>query len=134
MTKELTKTPDNKVSKISHLDDHRPSTMYRPPTDIFDLGDKLVIELEMPGVAKDGIDISLEKHVLTIRGRAETTKRDDWRMIYAEYGEGDYERTFALSDHLDEDKIDASLKNGVLRVELPKAESAKARKISVKAA
>ncbi|NNC36474.1 MAG: Hsp20/alpha crystallin family protein [Hyphomonadaceae bacterium] len=131
MKNELTKRSDNNVS---HLDDHRPNTVYRPPTDIYDLGDKLVIELDMPGVAKDGIDISLEKHVLTIRGKTESRRRDDWRMIYAEYGEGDYERAFTLSEHIDEDKIDAALKNGLLRLELPKAETAKARKISVKAA
>lgn len=131
MSKDLSKRSE---SNVSHLDDHRPSTVYRPPTDIYDLGDKLVMELEMPGVTKDGVDISLEKHVLTIRGKTKDQSRDDWRMIYAEYGEGDYERAFTLSEHLDEDKIDASLKNGVLRLELPKAETAKARKISVKAA
>ncbi|NNE56500.1 MAG: Hsp20/alpha crystallin family protein [Hellea sp.] len=131
MSKELTTKSDNSVS---HLDDYRAPVTYRPPTDIFDLGDKLVIELDMPGVAKDDIDISLEKHVLTIRGRAKTSDRDGWKMIYSEYGEGDYERAFALSDQLDEAKIDAALKDGVLRLELPKAESAKARKINVKAA
>ena len=121
-------------SKVTRLDDHRPRQVYRPATDIFEIDDKIVLETEMPGVARDTIDITLENRVLTIRGELNERSREGWRAVYAEYGEGDYERSFSVSEDIDQDKIDASFKNGVLRLELPKAETAKARKISVNAA
>lgn len=131
MSTEVAKTTDNTVAR---LDDHRPAVVYRPPTDIFDAGNKVVLELEMPGVNRKDIDITLEKHVLTVRGKAKMRAYEGWNLIYGEYGEGDYERAFSLSEHIDEKKIDAKMKNGLLRLELPKAATAKARKINVSAA
>ena len=124
----------NNAANITPLDDHRPQRIYKPATDIFEIDDKVVLETEMPGVTSNAIDITLENRVLTIRGALNERSREGWRAVYAEYGEGDYERSFSVSDDIDQDNINASFKNGVLRLELPKAAAAKTRKIAVNAA
>jgi HSP20 family protein len=87
---------------------------------------------EMPGVATDGVDITLERRVLTIRGRSGTNEHASYQRVYTEYADGDYERAFTLSENIDRDRIEATLKNGVLHLVLPKAETAKARRIELK--
>ena len=86
----------------------------------------------MPGVAPDGVDITLERRVLTIRGRSAVNDRAGYQRVYNEYADGDYERVFTLSENIDRDRIEATLKDGVLQLVLPKAEAAKARRIELK--
>jgi HSP20 family molecular chaperone IbpA len=112
----------------------RTANVYAPATDIFETEDHVVLVADMPGVAPDGVDISLERRVLTIRGHAAAYSHDGYRRVYQEYGEGDYERVFTLSEEIDREKIEAEHKNGVLTLRMPKAESAKTKKITVKAA
>ena len=88
----------------------------------------------MPGVASEGVDITLEKRTLAIRGYASEQQHQNYRQVYAEYGVGDYERVFTLSEDIDREHIEASQTNGVLRLVLPKAAPAKARKIQLKLA
>jgi HSP20 family molecular chaperone IbpA len=88
----------------------------------------------MAGVDEKSIDITLEKNILTITGAVEPLSFKDYSMAYAEYDTGDYQRAFTLSSEVDRDKIEARVKNGVLRVILHKAEQVKARKIAIKAA
>jgi HSP20 family molecular chaperone IbpA len=87
----------------------------------------------MPGVAPDGVDITLERRVLTIRGRSATGEHTGYQRVYNEYADDDYERVFTLSENIDRDRIEATLKDGILNLVLPKAESARARKIELKA-
>jgi HSP20 family molecular chaperone IbpA len=108
--------------------------LYRPLTDIVERGGTVSLMLEMPGVAPDDVEIALENRVLTIRGRADQGRPETLRLAYAEYGEGDYERAFTLSDDFDPDRIEAELKNGLLTVTLPRAEAAQPKKIAVKSA
>lgn len=107
--------------------------IYRPLSDIVETEDGVTLMLEMPGVAPDNVDITLENRVLTIRGKVHPTQPEKLQLAYAEYGEGDYERAFTLSDDFDPDKIEASLVNGVLTVTLPRAAEAKPKKIAVRA-
>lgn len=132
MSMELVKSDTG--ANVTPFEGRRPRTLYRPATDIFETDDAVVLELELPGVTRDSVDVSLENRVLTIRGRTPQRERQGWQQIYAEYGEGDYERVFSLSEEIDRDKIQASFKNGVLRLELPKVDTAKTRRINVKAA
>ena len=113
----------------------RPATrpVFLPAADIYETRDNIVVLAEMPGVAPDGVDITLERRVLTIRGRSTTGEHTGYQRVYNEYADGDYERVFTLSENIDRDRIEATLKDGVLRLVLPKAESAKARKIELKA-
>src|SRR5690606_11605935 len=104
---------------------------YSPYTDIYETGDPVVVEMDMPGVAKDGIDIRLEKNVLRITGSIDSRRYEGLEPLYTEYNVGDFVRSFTLSTAIDQDKISANLADGVLRVELRKAAAAVARRIEV---
>ncbi|MFD2740565.1 Hsp20/alpha crystallin family protein [Sulfitobacter aestuarii] len=107
---------------------------FSPAVDIFEKGGTTVILADMPGVAAEDIDVTLERQVLTLTGRVKPHTPEGYRRLSSEYREGDYTRVFTLSDEVDQKKIKADFKNGVLRLELPRASEAKPKKISVKAA
>ena len=107
--------------------------VFVPPSDIYETKDSIVVLAEMSGVAPDGVDITLERRVLTIRGRSAASEHGGYQRVYNEFANGDYERVFTLSENIDRDRIEARLKDGVLHLVLPKAETAKARKIELKA-
>lgn len=111
----------------------RSKKLYTPAVDIIEGKDGLLLIADMPGVDENSVDITLEKNVLTIYGTVEPEIPEKHRLVSSEYGIGDYQRTFTLSDEIDREKIEATVKNGVLRLTLPKAEAAKTRKIPVKA-
>jgi HSP20 family protein len=108
--------------------------VFIPRVDIHETKDAIVLTADMPGVDEKSIDITLEKSVLTLSGRVEPDTYEGHRAAYAEYEAGDYERAFTLSDEINRDGIEASVKNGVLKLTLPKAEPVKLRKINVKSA
>ncbi|MEW6717877.1 MAG: Hsp20/alpha crystallin family protein [Chloroflexota bacterium] len=105
---------------------------FIPRADIYETDENIVVVVDMPGVDKNSIDITLDKNILTINGYSDVDSPEGYSLVFAEYEVGDYERSFRLSDHIDGDKIEAAYKDGVLHLTLPKAEEAKARKISVK--
>lgn len=107
---------------------------YRPVADIIESSNGVSMILEMPGVAPDNIDITLEKRVLSIRGKIHPVQPEKLDLTYKEYGQGDYERAFTLSEDFDPNKIEARMSNGILTVKLPKAEAAQPKKIVVNAA
>ncbi|MDD4356543.1 MAG: Hsp20/alpha crystallin family protein [Smithellaceae bacterium] len=106
---------------------------FAPRVDIYENKESLFLLADMPGVDEKTVDIELEKNVLTIIGRVDNGRVNDATMMYSEYEIGDYERVFTLSDEIDRDKIVATVKNGVLRLELPKTEKVKPKKIVIKA-
>ena len=107
---------------------------FVPYTDIYENEDALILIMDMPGVDEKSLDVQLEKELLTIKGRAEDPKLEPgYRQLYTEYRYGDYERSFTVSEKVDSDKIEATVKDGVLRLTLPKSKkSAKVKKIAVK--
>ncbi|HNQ65625.1 MAG TPA: Hsp20/alpha crystallin family protein [Smithella sp.] len=107
---------------------------FVPRVDIYETKDALFLIADMPGIDEQTVDVELEKNILTISGRVENGKVKDYRLVFSEYEVGDYERTFTLSDEIDRDKIKANVKHGVLRLELPKAEEVKPKKIKINAA
>jgi HSP20 family molecular chaperone IbpA len=110
----------------------RPGKAYIPRADIYETEKSLVIVADMPGVNQNAVDITLEKNILTLNGSVEFTQPDNFSLAYTEYETGDYERSFTLSSEIDRDNIEAAIKDGVLRITLPKvAQSTK--KIAVKA-
>ncbi|PZR80054.1 MAG: heat-shock protein Hsp20 [Stutzerimonas stutzeri] len=128
-------TTDRQVpNKLDGSERTRSRQVLVPRADIYETQDQVVLLIDMPGVASDGVDITLEKRTLAIRGYATDQLRENYRQIYAEYGAGDYERVFTLSEDIDREGIEASQKDGVLRLVLPKAAPAKARKIELKTA
>lgn len=110
----------------------RSGKVFTPLVDIYENNDEMVVMADMPGVDEKTIDITLEQHVLTIEGQVKPYIPEGFNLSYWEYEIGDYRRSFTLTDTIDRDKIEASYKNGVLMLKLPKVEPAKPRKITVK--
>lgn len=107
--------------------------VFVPKVDIFERGDDTILLADIPGVDEKSVDINLDKNVLTITGSIISDEIKDYRLAYAEYETGDYQRAFTLSNEIDIQKIEATVKNGLLRLVLPKAEAAKPKKITVRA-
>jgi len=106
------------------------SRYLAPPVDICETNDGLTVVADLPGVEKSNVSIRVENGILTIEGRPSYEARGTTIML--EFGLVRYFRQFELSDEVDQDKIQAEFKNGVLTVHLPKAEKAKPRQIEVK--
>ena len=106
---------------------NRPAVM---PMDAWREGDSFVIEFDLPGVARDSIDLDVERNVLTIRAER-VPNNGDWEMLASERPTGLFSRQLVLGDNLDLDKIDAGYESGVLRLRIPVAEKAKPRKIQI---
>jgi len=108
-----------------------PARVFVPVTNIFETPEALTVVLEMPGVDRNSVEASVENDVLTIEGRIDFTKYEAMRPVYTEYNVGHYARSFEISDRIDQDKISAEIKDGVVTIVLPKGEQAKPRKIQV---
>jgi HSP20 family protein len=107
--------------------------VYTPAVDIFEKDQKIIVLADMPGVDEKSVDITLEKNMLTIHGTVEAEIPENHRLALSEYGVGDYERTFTVSNEIDREHIEATVKDGVLKLTLPVAEAAKTKKIEVTA-
>jgi HSP20 family molecular chaperone IbpA len=108
-----------------------PARTFVPTADIYEDREALKVVLEIPGVEKGNVDIRVEDGVLFVEGRLDLSKYRGLQPLYTEYNIGNYSRSFRLSNAIDQDKIGAELKDGVLSLTLPKAEKAKARTIRV---
>lgn len=111
----------------------RPGKLYVPRVDIYATEDEMVVVADMPGVDETSVDITLEKNLLTITGTVTPDYPEGYNLAYSEYGIGDFQRSFTISNEVDRDKIEASVSNGVLSLHLPKAKVAQTKKITVKA-
>jgi HSP20 family molecular chaperone IbpA len=111
----------------------REGACFVPRADIYEVDEQIVIVADVPGVDENSVEITLEKNILTINAYTEPVEMEGFAPVFAEYEVGDFQRSFKLSDEIDRDKIKATIKDGVLRLFLPKAATAQARKISVKA-
>ena len=106
---------------------NRPAVM---PMDAWREGDQFRIEFDLPGVARESIDLDVERNVLTVR--AERLGRNgDWEMLATERPRGIFSRQLVLGDNLDLERIDATYEGGVLRLTIPVAERAKPRRIEI---
>jgi HSP20 family molecular chaperone IbpA len=109
----------------------RSEKVYIPAVDIIEKKDEMVVIADMAGCDENTVDITLEKNLLTIYGKVVPDKGDDLQPALFEYGTGDYQRSFTISEEIDRERINAKVKNGVLTIILPKAAAAKSRKIAV---
>jgi len=109
-----------------------PARVFLPSADIYESDDALTVILEMPGVEKGNIEVRVEDGVLRVEGRLDLSKYRGLQPLYTEYNIGHYARGFQLSNKIDQGKIGAELKDGVLSLTLPKAAEAKPRTIRVK--
>jgi HSP20 family protein len=128
MANEVQKSPGESIEKVERT---RSGRTYAPATDILERSDEIILIADMPGVTEESVDITLENNQLTIQGFVETEQPEGHSLYYAEYESGDFFRAFSINETIDRDKIEANLKDGVLRLRLPKLEAAKAKKIKI---
>jgi HSP20 family protein len=100
------------------------------PMDAWRQGDEFVIEFDLAGIAKDSIDLDVERNVLTVRAER-VARNGDWEMLASERPKGHFSRQLVLGDNLDLERIEARYADGVLRLTIPVAERAKPRKIEI---
>jgi HSP20 family protein len=112
----------------------RTGNVYLPNIDISEDKDNIYIVADMPGVGDKDVNITLENDVLTIEGKVTPLSFEGHEIGYSEYGVGDYFRSFVLTEVIDRNKIEATIKDGVLLIVLPRAETAKPRHIPIRAA
>ena len=103
----------------------------KPTYDIKETAEAFGVTVHLPGVAKDGLDITAEEGQIRILGRRDWKQPEGWTSLYRESADAAFELVLSHDNAIDPDKIAAELRDGVLRVSLPKHEAAKPRKIAV---
>jgi len=104
----------------------------RPAVDIFENAEGITLQLDMPGVSRDRLNVQADKNSLTVEGNAQLETPTGMEAVYADVRATLYRRSFALSSELDAEKIDASLQDGVLTLRIPKRAELKPRRIAVR--
>jgi HSP20 family molecular chaperone IbpA len=132
-------TPEQEIvtkekQEVQGTETTRPGRYYVPDVDICEYPDKLMLWADMPGVSEKHVEVILKDNNLTLSGTVLPVAYNNLSPVYTEYNVGNYFRQFALSEEIDESRIQARMRNGVLEVELPKREHAKPRKIEVRTA
>ncbi|TGL32401.1 Hsp20/alpha crystallin family protein [Leptospira koniambonensis] len=125
---ELLKSEENITTEQEKT--QRPRAIYTPSTDLYSNEEEHLLVLDLPGVKESDLEISLEKDELRISAKTSVSEPKG-NLRYSEYGTGDYKRTFLISEPVEEDKISAILKNGVLQLKLPRKKPL-SKKIEVK--
>ena len=119
-----------KVEHPAETESTRDVPLFVPAVDIYETEDSLALVADMPGVAPENVTIDVDDNQLTIRGSV-TLETTEERSLAQEYGVGDYYRQFTLGKTIEQSKIEANMKDGVLTLKLPKADKSKPRKITV---
>ncbi len=125
-TKELVKREESLPERSREI------PAVAPLVDIYENDDEILLHVDMPGVDKKDITVNIDNGRLALGGvrKVETSGATQWE----EFGDVEFQRTFSVPQTIDAEKIDAELKDGVLRLHLPKSEAAKPRQIEIKAA
>ena len=123
------------VQQKNEVDNEQEATRsmrsFLPTTYIYETEDALTLLLEMPGVDRDNIEVGVENGVLTVEGRINFAKYDGLQPVYSEYNIGPFRRSFRISSRVDQEKIRAEMRDGVITLVLPKLQEAKPRRIEV---
>jgi HSP20 family protein len=130
MAERTVATREEQKPQRSREETRSQETYITPPVDIFETAEGLVVKADLPGVSKDALDIRVENNLLTIRAGASHVAPGD--PVYREYGLANFFRQFELNERVDQSRISAEFKNGVLTLTLPKAEEAKPKRIDVR--
>jgi HSP20 family protein len=123
----------NKRELESEGERTKPGPVFVPAVDIFESEAEITLLADMPGVSSENVSIDLHENQLTLSGEVEPLISEKEGYLLQEFETGTFHRQFTLSDRIDQKAITATVKDGVLRLVLPKAEKAKPRKIEVKA-
>jgi HSP20 family molecular chaperone IbpA len=122
-----------KSAEAQKQEQRQPEAVLRPLVDIFEDADGITVMADMPGVSKDRLNIEVERDTLIIEGDAKIDMPEGMEPLYADVRSTRYRRSFTLSNELATDAIDATLKDGVLNVRIPKRAEARPRRIEVRA-
>lgn len=131
---ESSSLPTPGHTRSSPSEEHEPLQqrwVRTPPIDIFEIEEGLVLRADLPGVSSEQLELQVQDNRLTLFGRVSSPIPEGATLLHQEYHEGDFFRSFILSDDVDHDRITAKLNNGVLEVTLPKVPRAQPRKISI---
>lgn len=131
--KEIAKAENNKPEKTEYAGERTvQGKYYIPKTDIAETEKNLVVTMDVPGVRKDNVNITLENNNLEVDAKIDHTPYESLHPVYTEYNVGHYTRRFTVSNIVDTKNIEANLTDGVLTLTLPKAQEALPRKIEIK--
>jgi HSP20 family molecular chaperone IbpA len=129
----MTKSKDVASQKAGAMQEaEEAERAIRPAVDIFEDESGITVQADMPGVSRDRLDVHLDSDSLSIAGDVEITVPEGMDALYADIRSTRYQRSFSLSRELDGDNVEASLKNGVLTLRIPKRAEHKPRKIEVR--
>lgn len=129
-TNEMQETGKQELAQGS-AERTRERVAFVPRADIYETNEHIFVVADMPGLSEQNVDIVLEEDLLTIRGYPEMPQPEDYDLTYAEYRVGDYERRFTVANTIDRKGIEATMKDGVLKLKLPKAPEARRRRIPI---
>ncbi len=133
MAKEKEKAVEKREAGSSvQTERTRDLPIFLPATDIYENKDSLTLLMDVPGADKDMVNINLEQGVLNVTVNLECPSAEECEPRYTEFRVGNYERSFKIGEEIDQEKIEARINDGVLKLVLPKAESAKPKSIPVK--
>ena len=125
------KTTD-KQEIVGTAEQMRSGPVFAPAIDFFESDQAIILLADLPGVRSDDLQIDLREGVLKLRGDVRTPENENEQDVIREYRTGTFIRQFSLSEKIDQAAIEATLANGVLRLELPKVKAAMPRQIKVK--
>lgn len=124
-------TVREKREMVSKEEKTTPGRYFVPAADIYETNDALTVVMEMPGVDRTHLDVSLENDLVKVDGRIDFSKYEGMEPVYTEYNIGHYTRSFTLSNRIDQERISAQLDDGVLTLTLPKAAQARSLRIEI---
>jgi HSP20 family protein len=133
MVENKTEIQKKEAETVEQIERTRSVKVFCPAVDILETKDEINLIADMPGVDKQSIDITIEKDVLSLSANVKSNTPEGFSLDYIEYEVGDYQRQFTLSDAIDQKKIKAQYKDGVLTLKLPKAEPVKPKTIKIEA-
>ncbi|MCZ7566376.1 MAG: Hsp20/alpha crystallin family protein [Burkholderiales bacterium] len=120
------------AKEIPAAERSEPELVLRPPVDIYEDAEGITLQLDMPGVSRDRLDIQADRNALVIEGRGAIDMPQGMEALYAEVRSTSFRRSFALSSELEPEKIEANLQDGVLTLRVPRRAELRPRKIEVR--
>jgi len=131
--RDINRLFDNFFRSGSPVEETRATSYFAPAVDIAEQENEYIVKVELPGVAKDDVKISVESNILTIKGEKKQEKEEESKNFHrVERSYGSFQRSFTLPSTVKNDKIDAAFNSGILTITMPKSEEAKPRQIEVK--
>lgn len=128
-----TKTEANKTNQQAPAEARKERPAVRPRVDIFENDAEFLVVTDVPGVAKDALEVRFEEGELRLEARRAPSPQADAQRLAEEYRVVDYRRAFAMPEGVDAERIEAELSNGVLTLHLPKAAAKRPRRIDIRA-